>query len=422
MGEGDRAVETKTKDGETKEVETEICIVGAGAAGLWAAAVCARQGVDTLVLEKTRRTGTKVLSSGGTRCNLTTTLDGKATGQRFGRGQNFVTPALKNLSPQDVRARFEALGVATKAEPEFEKVFPLSDSALEVRDALEGDAREAGARFEVDQRVVTIEPFGDGWAAHTDSGRVICKRLLLCPGGKSYPQTGTTGDGYPWLMGLGLEVVPPVPALVPLASPAEWIHELSGIAVDGELRIGKTRRRRPVLFTHRGLSGPGPMDLSEIIARGGEGEARLDLLPDLSWEMLRARLVEAAGQAGSPRIGAVLQLPRRVVEMLAARAELAGPNPQVNQLDKAARHRLIDTAKGLRIPISGTLGFEKAEVTAGGLALSQVDRLTMEVRQAPGLYAFGEILDLTGPIGGFNFQVAFSTAELAAQAACSGKG
>ncbi len=164
------------------------------------------------------------------------------------------------------------------------------------------------------------------------------------------------------------------------------------------------------------------MDLSEIIARGGEGEARLDLLPDVSWEILRDRMVKAAGQAGSPRISAVLQLPRRVVEMLAARAELAGPNPQVNQLDKAARHRLIDTAKGLRIPISGTLGFEKAEVTAGGLALHQVDRLTMEVRQAPGLYAFGEILDLTGPIGGFNFQAAFSTAELAAKAACSGKG
>jgi len=375
--------------------------------------------VDTLVLEKTRRTGTKVLSSGGSRCNLTTTLEAKETAQRFGRGQNFITPALRNLSPQAVRAHVESLGVATKTEPAFEKVFPVSDSALEVRDALERDARKAGARFGMDQPVRSIEPFGEGWVAHTDRGRVLCKRLLLCPGGKSYPQTGTTGDGYPWLEGLGLEVVPPVPALVPLASPSEWIHALSGIAIDGELRIGNARRRRPVLFTHRGLSGPGAMDLSEVVARGGIHEARLDFLPEVSWEVLREQLVAAAGRSGSPRIGAVLKLPRRVVEMLAARAELAGPNPQVNQLDKAARHRLIDTVKGLRIPISGTLGFDQAEVTAGGLALHHVDRRTLEVRRAPGLYAFGEILDLAGPIGGFNFQAAFSTAQLAAQAACS---
>jgi len=158
------------------------------------------------------------------------------------------------------------------------------------------------------------------------------------------------------------------------------------------------------------------MDLSEIIARGGTGEARLDLVPDLSWERLRTEFVEAAGRPGSPRIASLIPLPRRVVEMLARRAELGEANPQVNQLSKAARHRLIDTLKGLRIPISGTLGFDKAEVTAGGLALHEVERRTMGVHKAPGLHVFGEILDLTGPIGGFNFQAAFATAELAARA------
>ncbi|MEE2750589.1 MAG: aminoacetone oxidase family FAD-binding enzyme [Myxococcota bacterium] len=404
-----------------KEIEVEVCIVGAGAAGLWAAAACARQGVETLVLEKTRRTGTKVLSSGGSRCNLTTTLDARDTARQFGAGQNFITPALKALSPQAVRNHFEQLGVATKEEAEFQKVFPVSDSALEVRDAMERDARAAGARFLIDQAVQAIEPFEGGWVAHTKRLRVMCRCLLICSGGRSYPKTGTTGDGYGWLTDLGLDLVEPVPALAPLASPASWIRELSGVAVDGELRIGKARRRRPVLFTHRGLSGPAAMDLSEIIARGGTGEARLDLVPDLSWERLRTEFVEAAGRPGSPRIASLIPLPRRVVEMLARRAELAEENPQVNQLNKAARHRLIDTLKGLRIPISGTLGFDKAEVTAGGLALHEVERRTMGVHKAPGLYVFGEILDLTGPIGGFNFQAAFATAELAARAVTDAK-
>ena len=401
------------------EHSTEICIVGAGAAGLWAAAVCARSGKDTLVLEKTSRTGSKVLSSGGSRCNLTTTLDADQAARHFGQAHDFIRPALRALTPQQVRARIEALGVATKVEVEFEKVFPASDSALQVRNALERDAREAGARFLVSSQVQGIEPTEGGWVATLPQGRVCCRRLLLCTGGKSYPRTGTTGDGYPWLRSLGLKVVDPVPALVPLASPAPWVRELTGITVDGELRIGKRRRRRPVLFTHKGLSGPGPMDLSDAVTRDGLREARLDLLPDTSWEELRDLLVSAAGRSGSPALASVLPLPRRLVEAVARQAGLSELNPRVNQIPKAARHRLIDELKGLHIPISGSLGFEKAEVTAGGLDLSQVHRTPMEVKRCPGLYVFGELLDLTGPIGGFNFQAAFSTAELAARAACA---
>ena len=400
--------------------DADVCIVGAGAAGLWAAAACARRGIDTVVLEKTKRTGTKVLSSGGSRCNLTTTLDARQTARHFGRAQNFVTPALHALTPQQVRAHFESLGVATKIEPEFEKVFPASDSALEVRDALVDDAKAAGARFQLSSQVLGIEAVEGGWIARTAESAVRCRRLLICVGGKSYPRTGCTGDGYPWLRELGLKVVDPVPALVPLSSPAPWVHELTGSTIDGELRIGTQRRRRPTLFTHRGLSGPGPMDLSEVVTRGGEREARLDLLPDISWERVRNRLIEAAGKPGSPRLASCLPLSRRVVAAVAMQAGLHDENPLVNQLDKKARHRVIDELKGLRIPISGSLGFEKAEVTSGGLALSEVDRRTMAVYKHPGLYVFGEILDLSGPIGGFNFQAAFSTAELAARAVSDG--
>lgn len=401
-----------------EELNTDVCIVGAGAAGLWAAAACGRRGVPALVLEKTRRSGTKVLSSGGSRCNLTTTLDARQAAPHFGAASEFIRPALRALTPQHVRARFEALGVPTKVELEFEKVFPASDSAVDVRNALLRDAQAHGARLLLESPVVAIEPRDGGWVAHSTARRVSCRRLLVCTGGKSYPKSGTTGDGYGWLAALGLEIVEPVPALVPLASPAPWVQALSGISVDGELRVGKLRRRRPVLFTHRGLSGPGAMDVSEPVARGLAHEARLDLLPDTSWEELVALLVAAAGQPGSPALASLLPLPRRVVEVVAVQAGLGEENPRVNRIDRAGRHRLVDALKGLRIPLSGTLGFDKAEVTAGGLALHEVDRRTMQVRRAPGLYVFGELLDLSGPIGGFNFQAAFATAELAAQSAC----
>ena len=233
----------------------------------------------------------------------------------------------------------------------------------------------------------------------------------------SYPKSGTTGDGYAWLRGLGLKVVNPVPALVPLTSAAPWVHELSGVSVDGELRIGGQRRRRPTLFTHRGLSGPGPMDCSIAVARDGERQAFLDVVPELNHEQLRAALVEGAGRVGAPRLSAVVDMPRRLREALAEQLALGRPNPCLNELSKKQRNRLVETLKALPIPITGTLGFAKAEVTAGGLALGEVDRKTLQVKKHPGLFVFGEILDVTGPIGGFNFQAAFSTAELAARAA-----
>lgn len=396
----------------------QICIVGAGAAGLWAAAACARRGAETLVLEKTGKPGTKILASGGSRCNLTTMLDANRTAEQFGSARNFILPALRNLSPAAVREHFESIGVRTKTEPEFEKVFPASDSALEVRNAMVAAAEGAGAEIQLHTEVTSVRPGGEGWRVETATEPVWCEQLLLCAGGKSYPKTGTTGDGYRWLRELGLNIVDPVPALVPLTSPASWVHELSGIAVDGELRIGERRRRRPVLFTHKGISGPGAMDLSDEVSRGGAREARLDLMPDTSQEDLRATLIKAAGQPGSPTLASVLPLPRRLVETVAKRCQLGDSNPRANQIDKAARRRLVEETKGLRIPITGTTGFAHAEVTAGGLALSEVNRKTMEVKAMPGLFVFGELLDLNGPIGGFSFQAAFSTAELAAVEAC----
>ena len=415
----------------------DLIVIGAGAAGLWAAARAAELGRAVLLLEKTPRTGTKVLASGGTRCNLTTTLGPDEAARLFGaRGARFLGPAFRALPPRAVRARFEELGVPTVEAP-LEKVFPASQRARDVRDALERWALTGGVRIRLEAAVAGLEREGETWRVRlVDGGEERATRLFVCPGGMSYARTGTTGDGYAWLRALGLPLVEPVPALVPLVSPAVWVHELAGIALqEVNVRLDSSagqelaRRARPVVFTHHGVSGPGAMDLAEPVAREEEDARRegraphplalvLDLLPTHERAALRARLLEWAGLPGAPLLAGTLasawQLPRRVLERVLIQAELA-PELRVNALSRPGRHALVEALKGLRVPVNATRGFDQAEVTAGGLALAALDARTMRVKGVPGLWCFGEVIDLAGPIGGLNFQAAFACAELAAR-------
>jgi predicted Rossmann fold flavoprotein len=432
------------------ELRSRIVIVGAGAAGLWAAGRAARalatrgeQG-SVLLLEKTPRAGSKVLASGGTRCNLTTTLGPLEAARLFGpSGERFLKHAFRALPPLAVRERFAELGVPTEEAP-LEKVFPVSGRAVDVRDALERDARAAGARIEFQSGVEFVARKDGAFELELAGGRhARCERLVLCPGGKSYPKTGTTGDGYRWIADLGLPLVEPVPALVPLSSPEAWARELTGIAlqgvearlVDAERRV-LGRRRRPLVFTHHGVSGPAAMDLSVHVARGRADAVRrketppcftleLDLAPGIDREKLRLLLIEAAGRPGNPVLGRALgeilvangaeSLPRRLFARVAAQAGI-DVDVRANGLDKEQRHKLVESLKSFAVLIDGTLGWDAAEVTSGGLSLEALDPATMQVRGIENLFVCGELLDLSGPIGGLSFQSAFATAELAARA------
>ena len=409
----------------------DVLIVGAGAAGLWCAARAAERGLEVLLLEKTPRCGTKVLASGGTRCNLTTTLGPDDAARLFGtRKERFARRCFRALTPRDVRTRFEQLGVPTREAP-LEKVFPASGRARDVRDALETWARGAGARVELSSPVIGLSRGEGRWRVHSADGE--CREavnLVLAVGGKSVPACGTTGDAYAWLEELGLPLVTPSPALVPLTSPAPWVHALTGISVqEVGLRLEdqrghvRGRRARPVVFTHRGISGPGAMDLSEPVARYPNEEFRLllDLAPNVEREQLRGRLIEAAGSPRAPKLSRVVNalapapLAKRLLAAVSAQAGLPaaglGSDPAANALPKHFRHQWIEALKGLALPVRGCLGYSKAEVTAGGLDLKAVDPGSMEVRGCRGLYVIGELLDLQGPIGGLNFQAAFATAE-----------
>ncbi|HEX5136365.1 MAG TPA: NAD(P)/FAD-dependent oxidoreductase [Planctomycetota bacterium] len=399
----DRAPSALERPGPLPE-SADVVILGAGAAGLWAAGTAAARGKKVLLLEKNPRVGVKILASGGTHCNVTTTLEGHALSEAFGRdGGRFLRPSLRRLGPRDVRNELDALGVPTE-EGEWEKVWPKSRRASDVAHALLRRALAAGATVRTGAAVLDLRP---GFVVRTSRGDVTAPKIIVTVGGRSYPKSGTTGDGYAWLQSLGHTIVRPTPALVPLVIDLPWVRALAGITVP-QARVWvdrKADRRRPLLFTHTGLSGPGAMDVSRWFELG-PADLHVDFLPDVSEEELRTAIAQ------SKRIAKALPLPARLAEALCEAEGVRGQQPG-GETSRAHRHALLMAVKRWTPPVSGTRGFDHAEVTAGGVALPEVDPSTMESRIAKGLFVAGEILDVDGPIGGFNFQSAFSTGHAA---------
>jgi len=398
----------------------DVLVIGAGAAGLIAARCAAERGRRVVLLEKNRRPGAKILVSGGGRCNLTTTVTGPALEVAYGAAAGrWLRHALRAFPPAALRATIEAASVPLKEEA-LEKVFPVSDRAADVLAALLAQSEAAGVRLQCGRPVTALARAEAGFRAETPAGPLHARSVILASGGRSYPQMGTTGDGYRLAAMLGHSVTPTLPALAPLRLDVPWIHALAGLSLADcglalEDAAGRllARRRRPLLFTHQGLSGPGPMDLSAWVEAAGPGcTLVIDCLPGTSRDALDAAL--RAGIAAGGRRQAWTLLPDALPERLRrALAEQAGAAVSGASLDRAARGRLLAVAKGLRLPVGGTLGFAKAEVTRGGIPLDEVDPRTMASRLVPGLYICGELLDVDGPIGGYNFQAAFATGRLA---------
>jgi predicted Rossmann fold flavoprotein len=398
-----------------------------------------------LLVEKNRRPGVKILMSGGTRCNLTNArglrrpevvsgpidpaydprqAQGARSIQRaFGANGAFLGPALRALSVESTIALFEAEGVATKIEGNG-KVFPVSDRATDVLAALLRRLERSGAELRCDAPARAVVPLSEGGFAVSLPDRTIrARQVIVAVGGQSYPGCGTTGDGYDLARRFGHSIVPPRPALVPLRVEADWVPGLKGLTVPDALarvQIGpgppRIERREAVLFAHFGLTGPAILDVSRAVARhdGPEpAELVLDVAPDLSPDAIDAQL-QADARSGRRAVSGMLppSIPRRLAGALLGAAGIVedrmGPD-----LSRDERRRLVAAIKGLRLPITGTLGFAKAEVTSGGVCLDEVDPQTLESRRQPGLLLCGEVLDLDGLIGGYNFQAAWSTGWLA---------
>ncbi|MBN1853094.1 MAG: NAD(P)/FAD-dependent oxidoreductase [Pirellulales bacterium] len=411
----------------------DVIVIGAGAAGLFAATRAAERGFRVLLLEKNRKPGMKILMSGGTRCNLTQATDHSGIVEAF-RGQGkFLHSALTAFAPENLIEWIEAEGVPTKVESTG-KVFPASDRSMDVLVALSARLERSGAQLVLMEPVIGVAPVPskDGFLIQTSRRKVAAAKVILTTGGKSYPDCGTSGDGYTWVVRMGHSIVPLRPALVPVTVRADWVKSLRGITVPDvamslyPARCGKFTSRNTLdagrgsmIFTHFGLSGPVVLDISRSITSHPQPRSLAlvcDFLPWITHESLKVRLRSYQKTDGTKQISALLaeNMPRRLANTLMLQAGV----PQDQRAAELGRDQLagiVRVFKSMAIPVTGTLGFKKAEVTAGGVNLKEVDSRTMASKLVAGLFLAGEILDLDGPIGGYNFQAAFSTGWLAAE-------
>ena len=403
----------------------DCVIVGAGAAGLMAAIETAKRGRRVLLLEKNSKPGVKILMSGGTRCNLTQNTDTAGILSAFGKEGRFLHSALAAFSNTDLIDFFNQRRVPTKIEPTG-KVFPRSDRAKDVLDALVSDAAENNVALNLNEPVHTIESADNTFQVHTQHAIYRVEQVLITTGGLSYPGCGTTGDGYQWCKQFGHSIVKTVPALVPLKTPDQsWTRDLKGLTLENvELSIINSLQktlattRGSTLFTHLGVSGPSAMNISRAISYSDDSDLFLliNFLPHLNIEQKFSYLKNLFREQAKKQIGTALRdlLPIRVINVLLEQSKI-NPTSRCAEVSKANIRRLTEALHGLATKVTGTLGFSKAEVTAGGVNLLEIDSKTMESKCQAGLFLAGEILNLDGPIGGYNFTAAFATGFLAGQ-------
>ncbi len=410
--------------------EPTVLVIGGGPAGLLAAGRSAHCGARTLLLEKGPKTGRKLRMTGKGRCNITNTTTPRGFVDAFGPKGRFLYGPLSRFFRDDILGILASRGVEVKAE-RGGRIFPASDSALEVAAALEEWAAEAGAQLRrlacVDRIVVDEQGVaGVGLGDQVIPGRAA----IICTGGASYPGTGSAGDGYRLAGGVGHTIVAPTPALSAVITMEPWVGRLSGLALRNvEVSIGSPPADgvfRPVasrfgemLFTHEGLSGPVVLTLSReapALLRKGGAQMRIDLKPALTPEQLHTRFIRDWRKPQHFKNYLKELLPLSMLDVFPELVAIP-PSLPVHQITAEMRNRLVAALKGLPVNIRRMAALEHAIVTAGGVALGEVDSKTMMSRKVAGLYFAGEVLDLDAETGGYNLQAAFSTGWVAGSCA-----
>lgn len=436
----------------------DVVVVGGGPSGMIAAGRAAELGSRVLLLEKNSVLGKKLLITGGGRCNVTTAIaDRHALTARYGDRGKYLHSLFARFSPEDTRALLRRYGLETRVEAEH-RVFPTTDNAGDVRTALERYMADGGVRVRRDAAVVKLhdEAGPDGRriaAVETRSGELVAGRqVILAVGGSSRPETGSEGDGFRWLLDLGLPVRQPEASLVPLKIPDPWVRSLQGLAlpeaglhveslaggpetggalvapaprVDDRSAWGNARRRLSregkLLFTHFGLSGPVVLNAAEAIrdlARHSPIRLLVDALPGRSSEDLDALFRRAAEREGKRSVGAFLSdlLPARLAKVVGEQAGVS-QGRRLAELGKAPRRHLVSALRGIPCTYGGLMGQDKAVVSSGGLDPAVVDFRTLRVHGWENLAVLGDTLDFNRQSGGFSLQVCWASGWVAAEAA-----
>ena len=406
----------------------DVAVVGAGAAGLATAIFARRDRPDrtVMLLDGAAKPGAKILVSGGGRCNVTNTV--VADTDFWGGKRTIVRRVLQGLPVPDTIAFFQEIGVPLHQEAGG-KLFPDSNRARDVLTALLQAAERAGVELAHPARVLSIQRSGDRFDVETSVGSLTATSVVLATGGRSLPKTGSDGGGYDIAQGLGHGLVAQIPALAPLVLDPDTSHsvhtQLSGIAVEAAISVWikgavATRLSGALLWTHFGVSGPLVLNVSRHWARarqvGDDVRLTLSFRPGVSFEQEDALWIKAAADRPRATVRGMLSAALPDAVALAILGVLAIPTDRaLAGMSREERRRLVHALVEWPLPVVDTRGYNYAEVTAGGVDLSEIDPSTMESRVCPGLFLVGEILDVDGRIGGFNFQWAWSSARLAAR-------
>lgn len=390
---------------------------------MMAAIAAAKSGAQVALLEKNNALGQKLLLTGKGRCNVTTSRSKREIVAAFSQTGNgrFLWDSLNQFGSRDLRDFFETRGLALKEE-RGHRVFPITDKAQSVLDVLKKELISRGVTIHRQVVVRGVARRKDYFVLSTNRGEWSTSRLILATGGKSYPQTGSTGDGFAFARKLGHRVTPLHAALVPLESPEKKILELQGLSLKNvtlSLWLGEkliTRQFGELLFAHFGISGPIVLEASRFLDPSllGKVTAQIDFKPALDAQKLDKRLLREVQE--NPYLGyrtlLTHLLPKKVITLAVAETGISATK-KISQLEREDRQRLISFLKVFRFEISGPQPLEEAVITAGGVDLSEIEPKTIESKICPGLFITGELLDLDGPTGGFNLQMCFTTGYVA---------
>ncbi len=431
----------------------DIAVIGGGPAGMMAAGSAAEAGAKVLLLEKNGSLGKKLLVTGKGRSNLTRAeFNSKELVKKYGREGGFLLFPLLVFGVKETVEFFNKRGLATKVE-RGKRIFPRSDKASDVLKTLIDYLKEGKVEIMTNSEVKEIVKDRNKIAKIILSSgeEILAKNYIIATGGKSFPGTGSTGQGYKWLEMLGHKIEKLRPALVPLRIKANWPKKAQGLSLKNvELTVFQNNKKKDfrfgeMLFTHFGVSGPIVLDLSnkvgELLEKGevhpvrnkpseaaappGAGISNgvklvLDLKPALDFQTLDKRLQSDFSKYNNKLFKNSISdlLPQKLIPVV---VDLSGINPEkkVNEIKKEERQKLVKLLKGMEMRVSGLLGFDMAIVTSGGVSLKEIDSKTMKSKLINNLFLAGEIIDLHGPTGGYNLQLCWSTGHLAGRSAAS---
>lgn len=405
--------------------EYDVLVIGGGASGMMAAGCAAARGKRVLLVEKNKQLGEKLKISGGGRCNITNAeQDIRILLRQYGDAEQFLYSPFAQFGVQQTFSFFETLGLPLVVQAR-KRVFPETEKAVDVCRALERHMRAGNVHVRTGAKVTKLSG-SDGVITGVTIDGVVHRAhtYILATGGVSRPETGSTGDGFKWLAKLGHTVMPPTPTIVPLSVADRWVKSLAGVTlsfmkitffVDGKKQFAK---RGKLLFTHFGLSGPLILNAASAVGdllQSGAVTAHVDVFPDTEHHVLEARIIKVFDANKNKMIKNVFSdiAPRGMSDAILSLVRDLDPETQINSVTKEQRVALMQLLKALPVTVTGLMGFDRAVVADGGVALTEVDMKTMRSKLFSNLFVTGDLLHITRPSGGYSLQLCWTTGFVA---------